>query len=185
MANAENSTGTYVHVWDIAVRLFHWSLVTTVIAAYFIEHPRDLHRTLGYIVLGLVCFRIIWGFIGTRHARFTDFVPNPRALLQYLKDMRKGTEARYLGHNPAGGAMIISLIVTLLAVCGSGYMMGMDAYFGQEWVEEMHEFFVNILLVLVIFHVAGVVVSSRRHNENLVAAMVTGHKMDHEPTSDR
>lgn len=176
MTVLDNDRTGRVRVWDLGVRLFHWSLVTMVTLTYLFDDPRKLHRTLGYIVIGLIAFRLIWGFVGTSHARFTSFVPGPRQLIGYLRNMVKGREARYLGHNPAGAAMIVMLLLTLTGVGASGYMMGMDAYFGEEWVEELHETFVNLLLVLVACHVGGVVFSSWRHRENLVASMITGKK---------
>ncbi|MDP5359403.1 MAG: cytochrome b/b6 domain-containing protein, partial [Paracoccaceae bacterium] len=105
-----------VRVWDLGVRLFHWSLVTMVTLTYLLDEPRKLHRSLGYVVIGLISLRLIWGLIGTRHARFADFVPGPRRLLTYLRDMLRGREDRYLGHNPAGAAMILTLLATLFAV---------------------------------------------------------------------
>jgi cytochrome b len=101
-------------------------------------------------------------------------------LLGYLRDMARGREDRYLGHNPAGGAMIVCLLVTLAAVGVTGYMMGMDAYFGQEWVAHTHKTLVNILLMLVAFHIGGVILSSWRHRENLVMSMITGQKEIHD-----
>jgi cytochrome b len=165
-----------IRVWDLGVRLFHWSLVSMVALTYFLDDPRKLHRTLGYVVIGLIAFRLVWGFVGTHHARFANFVPGPLKLLNYLRDMFKGREARHLGHNPAGAAMIIMLLLALSAVGASGYMMGMDAYFGEEWVETLHKTMVNVLLILVVCHVGGVIFSSRRHRENLVMAMITGQK---------
>lgn len=165
-----------VKVWDIGVRLFHWTLVASVASTYFLAEQRVLHRRLGYVVIALICFRLIWGLIGTYHARFVNFVPGPQRFFGYLRDMMRGREARYLGHNPAGAAMIVALLVTLTAVGGSGYMMGMDAWFGVEWVEDAHKWLVNLLLVLVALHISGVVLSSRKHRENLVLAMVTGEK---------
>jgi cytochrome b len=165
-----------VRVWDLGVRLFHWSLVTMVAGAYFLDSPRSLHRSLGYVVIGLIAFRLIWGFVGTKHARFSDFVPGPVTFLRYVGDILRGREARYLGHNPAGGAMIIALLTTLAGVGVSGYMMGMDAYFGASWVEHLHKSLVTVLLSLIGLHVGGVVLSSLRHRENLVVSMVTGQK---------
>jgi cytochrome b len=171
-----------VKVWDIAVRLFHWSLVTSVVATYLLTEQRSLHRNLGYVVLGLIAFRLIWGVIGTHHARFANFIPGPRRLLSYLRDIALRREARHLGHNPAGAAMIVALLVTLTAVGATGYMMGMDRYFGQEWVENAHKLLVDGLIVLVIVHLAGVAIASLRHRENLVVAMVTGLKDVDDPT---
>jgi cytochrome b len=165
-----------VRVWDIAVRLFHWSLVAAVAATYLLSEQRTLHKQLGYVVIGLIAFRLIWGLIGTRHARFADFVPRPRVFLAYMGDILRKRETRYLGHNPAGAAMILALLATLVAVGGTGYMMGMNRYFGVEWVEHAHATLVNVLLVLIVLHLAGVVTASLRHRENLVVAMVTGLK---------
>ena len=165
-----------VPVWDIAVRLFHWSLVALVAMTYFWAEQRALHRSLGYAVVGLIGFRLIWGLIGTRHARFANFVPSPRRLIYYLIDMAQGREPRHLGHNPAGGAMIVALLATLAAVGTTGYMMGQDAWFGVAWVESAHKTLVQVLVILICLHVTGVVFSSLRHRENLVLSMVTGEK---------
>jgi cytochrome b len=166
-----------VRVWDLGVRLFHWSLVAGFTGAYLSDDARSLHEAIGYFIIGLVAFRLVWGLVGGRHARWRDFVPGPVRLVRYLGDLARGREARYLGHNPAGAAMIVALLATIAAISVTGVMMGMDAYFGQEWVEELHETFVNIALALVALHVGGVAYSSLRHRENLVRAMVTGEKL--------
>ncbi len=178
MAIVENQplTRKSIAVWDIGVRLFHWSLVTSVTLSYFVISPRDMHKFFGYTVVALITFRLIWGIIGPKHARFSNFIPGPRKLLGYLRDIARGVEERYIGHNPAGAAMIVALLLVLGAIGTTGYMMGMDAYFGEEWVEDLHKSLVNGLLALVAFHLAGVALASRRHRENLVAAMVTGQK---------
>jgi cytochrome b len=169
-----------VRVWDLGVRLFHWSLVAMVALTYFLDDPRQLHRILGYVVIGLIAFRLVWGVIGTRHARFITFIPGPHRLLTYLRDMLRGREDRYLGHNPAGAAMILTMLATLSAIGATGYMMGMDVYFGQDWVEHAHKLLVNILLALVAFHIGGVIFLSWRHRENLVVSMITGQKDLHD-----
>ncbi|MGO4916518.1 cytochrome b/b6 domain-containing protein [Pseudogemmobacter sp. W21_MBD1_M6] len=115
---------------------------------------------------------MICGFIRSKHARFADFVSDPRRLLGYLRDMLTGREARYLGRNPAGGAMIIALLTTLASIGATGYMMGMDAYFGVESVENSHKTLVNCALALITLHVSGVVFSSLRHREILVVSMI-------------
>ncbi len=165
-----------VRVWDPLVRIFHWSLVTSFAVAWFAEEGEWLHEWAGYIVLGLVGFRILWGFIGPEHARFTSFVPSPAQALAYLRDMVMLRARRHLGHNPAGGAMIVMLLAMLLLTSGSGWLMITDAFWGVEWVEELHETVANLTVVLIFAHVAGVVISSLAHRENLVKAMVTGRK---------
>jgi len=165
-----------VRVWDPLVRLFHWSLVASFAIAWLSEDAKALHQGAGYVVLALVAVRLIWGLVGSRHARFRDFVPRPQDLLAYLKSLPSGHARRYLGHNPAGGAMILLLIVSLAALCLTGWMQTLDAFWGEDWVEELHEALANLLLVLVGLHLAGVALASLKHQENLVRAMVTGRK---------
>ena len=173
---AEGPGGDRVRVWDVVVRVFHWSTVTLFFAAYLVERPRDLHEGLGLTLMAILAIRVAWGFVGTRHARFADFVPGPRRLAGYLGDLARGREGRTLGHNPAGGAMIVALMLTLAGIGLSGWMMGLDAFWGEDWVEELHEGLVNVALGLIALHLGGVALASLRHGENLVKAMVTGVK---------
>lgn len=165
-----------VRVWDPLVRVLHWTLAASFLGAQLWEDPRALHETLGWIAGAAVAIRLAWGFVGTRHARFADFVPGPRGFLGYVRDVAAGRERRYLGHNPAGGAMVVALLATVLGLVATGWMMGRDAFWGVDWVEELHEGLAQVGLLLVALHVAGVVWESRRHGENLVAAMITGRK---------
>ncbi len=185
------STQNQIKVWDPALRLFHWSLVLAFTVAYLTEEDLlDVHVVAGYTVLGLVVFRLLWGFIGTPHARFRDFVFRPRVIGAYLKDLLYFRAKRYLGHNPVGGAMIVILLASLLittltglGVYGAEEHAGpLAAWFvgtGESWedaFEETHEFFANFTLFLVFLHVTGVVIESFIHRENLTRAMVTGRK---------
>ncbi|MCK5777600.1 MAG: cytochrome b/b6 domain-containing protein [Rhodospirillales bacterium] len=166
-----------VKVWDPVVRVFHWSLVGAFALAWLTGDELDrVHEIAGYVILGLVAVRLVWGVIGPRYARFTQFVPGVRGFRDYLTDIGKGREHRHLGHNPAGGAMVVALLLALLATGGTGWMMTLDMFWGSEWVEEVHEVMANMMLVLVGLHVAGVAVVSIRHRENLVRAMLTGRK---------
>lgn len=170
------NTGT-VRVWDPLVRLFHWSLVAAFGTTYLLgEDGGPLHQRLGYVVLGLVAFRLLWGVAGSRHARFRDFVPSPAGLAAYLRDIAARREQRYLGHNPAGGAMIVALLLALTATGVTGWLGTTDAFWGAGWLEEVHETAANGTLLLAGLHVAGVIWSSLRHRENLVRAMFTGKK---------
>lgn len=178
-----------VKVWDPLVRVFHWTLVTAFTVAFLTEDEwLDLHVLAGYTVLGLVGLRLVWGLIGTRHARFGDFVRGPSIVLAYVGDVIRGRARRYLGHNPAGGAMIVALLAFLtltsltgLFAYGASELAGpfAGAFDSPRWVdplEELHEVLANLTLVLAGVHVAGVVASSLLHRENLVRAMVTGTK---------
>jgi cytochrome b len=140
------------------------------------DEIRWLHMRVGYIIIALVLCRIAWGFVGSRHARFTDFVPGPRRFISYCRDLLRFRARRYLGHNPAGGAMIVALLFMLTVTAGSGYLMTTDAFWGVEWVENLHKAAVNMMIGLVGLHVAGVVLSGLAHRENLIRAMITGRK---------
>lgn len=166
-----------VPVWDRVVRVFHWTTVALVTTAFLTtDSPRWLHQDCGYAVLVLVAVRIVWGIVGPGHARFTDFVQSPRSVLTYLKLLREGRAPRYMGHNPAGGAMIVALMVMLIIVAGSGWLSETNAYFGVPWVDHLHHISAHLLLLMIGVHLTGVVVSSWLHKENLVRAMITGRK---------
>lgn len=166
-----------VKVWDPFVRFFHWSLVSFFAIAWITADEWDrFHEITGYAVAVLVGLRIIWGLIGSRYARFSDFVFRPTTIVAYLKDSLSLRAERYLGHNPAGGAMILALLVSLIAVSATGIMLTMDAYWAEDWVEDLHEVAANFTLGLVGLHVLGVFVASLVHGENLVKSMITGLK---------
>jgi cytochrome b len=141
-----------------------------------LREVKSVHRYVGYVTLTAVAVRLVWGFVGSQHARFSDFTPSPRRLVGYVKAMVRRQEPRYVGHNPAGALMMLTLI-GLVTVCGiTGWMMGLDAYWGVRWVENLHEGAANIILVMAILHVLAALIESWRHRENLVLAMVTGLK---------
>jgi cytochrome b len=166
-----------VRVWDPFVRVFHWSLVASFALAWLTaEEAKSIHIWAGYAAGALIALRLVWGVIGTRYARFEQFVRSPIAVAAYLRDVVTGREARYLGHNPVGGLMILALIAAMAAVCATGYLQTTDAFWGVDWVEGVHEGAASLLLGLVGIHVLGVVVTGFKHRENLVRAMVTGRK---------
>jgi cytochrome b len=168
-----------VKVWDSFVRLFHWSLVCLFALAFLTGDESDrVHIAAGYGIAGLLVMRIVWGFAGSRHARFTNFVRGPRETISYLRDAVLFKARRYLGHNPAGGAMIIALLVMLTGTTISGYLLTTDASWGSKAAEEVHEVFANLTAGLVVLHVAGVLAASVLHRENLVRAMITGRKRE-------
>ncbi|WP_306029268.1 cytochrome b/b6 domain-containing protein [Stappia sp. MMSF_3263] len=166
-----------VRVWDPLVRLFHWSLVAGFTTAYVTaDEIQRIHELAGYTIAGLLVLRILWGFVGTPHARFSDFVRPPGEVASFLLDSLRLKARRFIGHNPAGGAMVLALIATLAGACVTGYMMTTDAFWGIGWVEDLHEVLANGTLALVFLHLAGVLLASFEHRENLVRAMVTGRK---------
>ena len=166
-----------VKVWDLFVRAFHWSLVALFATAYATgDEIEQVHIAAGYAIAALLALRIVWGFMGPTHARFSNFVRSPREVLVYLRDVALVRAPRYLGHNPAGGTMIIALIAMLIGTCVTGVMMTTDAFWGVKWVEVTHQALANGTLGLIVLHVIGVLVASFEHRENLVKAMVTGMK---------
>lgn len=166
-----------IKVWDLFIRTFHWSLVALFVIAYATgDEVERVHIVAGYAIAGLLALRIVWGFAGPRHARFASFVRSPRDALAYLRDAVLFRARRYIGHNPAGGLMVIALMIMLIGTCVSGFMMTTDAYWGSKTVEEIHEALANATVALVVLHVLGVLFASFEHGENLVRAMITGRK---------
>jgi cytochrome b len=199
-----------IQVWDRFVRVAHWTLATGFFVAYLsAEEIEFLHNWSGYVVAAVVLLRIVWGVIGPRRARFTDFVYGPRKALDYLRDLVRFRSKRYVGHSPAGGAMVVALLLLLAVTTGTGMArLAIEEGEGplapwlasapaidtsadivlvssdedgegrgnESFVGELHEVFAEITLWFVIAHIAGVVLASLSHRENLVRAMITGRK---------
>ena len=187
-----------VRVWDPLVRAFHWSLVAAFAIAWLsADEVQPVHEVAGYVVAGLIAFRLVWGMIGGRYARFSQFVKGPGSTLTYLRTMLRGAERRHIGHNPAGAAMIVALLLSLSGTALTGWLSADPARVAmlpdmprivtpawaddgreeeEETLEDLHEVLANLSLFLVALHVGGVLLSSLRHRENLVHAMVTGRK---------
>lgn len=193
-----------VKVWDPVVRVGHWSLVVLFAVAYLSGEVdlETLHAWAGYAILAIVAFRVLWGFVGTKHARFTDFVFGWAQTRAYARALVRGRPKHYLGHNPVGGWMIVALLVVLLLVSWSGLEVYADEGKGplaaqsltlatpahahdrdgdgedehESLWEDAHEFLAHLSLLLVVLHIAGAIVASLIHRENLVRAMISGRK---------
>ena len=171
------SAHTSIKVWDRFVRLFHWSLVGCVLLNYFvIDDGEDLHQWLGYAASALVGARIVWGFVGTRHARFSDFFPTPRRLIDHLQALRAGRIEFHPGHNPLGALMMLALMATVLGLGLTGYLQGTDRFWGEEWLQELHEWLGTGLITLAGLHAAAALVMGRIERVKLITAMITGVK---------
>lgn len=173
---------TKTKVWDLPVRVFHWTLAGAFTGAYLLaesERQRQIHVMFGYTVLGLVAFRLLWGFVGTRWARFSSFLYSPRSAVGYVQDLARGRAAEYTGHNPAGSYAIWAILGLAVATGITGWMNLNEI--GGEAVEEIHELFANGWLVVVGVHIAGVIASSFAHRQNLARSMVTGYKETSSP----
>jgi len=196
------STQVTIKVWDPIVRIGHWTLVLAFFIAYFTEDDlMTQHVWAGYVAGAVVCFRLLWGFVGTEHARFKDFVVSPAVVLQHVRDLRNKSGKRYIGHNPIGGAMIIALLISVAVTVYTGVALyaiedhagPLAAWFATESVvsetagkeaedpreefwEDLHDFFADFTVFLVILHIAGGLFSSYVYKENLIRAMFTGRK---------
>jgi cytochrome b len=164
-----------VKVWDPFIRIFHWSLVVLFALAWVTEDLQWLHQPVGYAILLLVGLRIVWGFVGPKHARFADFVRSPQTTLTFAQGLT-GKAPRVLGHNPLAGVMILALLAILIATGATGWLMTTGTFRSAEWLEELHEALASLTLVLVGLHVLAVLIMSAVHGENLVRAMITGLK---------
>lgn len=172
-----SSTETSRPVWDRFVRVFHWTLVSCVLLNYFVLEEGDPpHEWAGYLAAALVVARFVWGFIGSRHARFSDFFPTPSRLKHHLQAMRSGQPEHHWGHNPLGALMMFLLMGLVIALGITGWMQGTDAYFGEEWLQELHELLAHALLISAGLHAASAIVMGRIVRTRLVKAMVTGTK---------
>ena len=172
-----HASPTRILVWDLPLRIFHWLLAGSFAGAFLTaesERWRDVHVMLGYTVLALVAFRIVWGFIGPRHARFTSFAFGPSRVLAYLRSLATRVPMHYTGHNPAGSWAIYALLAAALAAGVTGLAVYNEA--GGGWLEDLHELFGNAMLAIVVVHVTGVIGGSLMHRENLVRSMITGYK---------
>lgn len=164
-------------VWDVPTRTFHWLLALSFIGAYATsesERYRDIHVVLGYTLLGLIAFRLLWGFFGTRYARFRSFLFKPGEIAAYFFSLLKGKPAHYVGHNPLGSVAIWLLLGLGIASGVTGVMVFQDT--GGDVLEELHELLSTAMLAVVLIHIAGVIVSSVLHRENLPRSMISGYK---------
>lgn len=172
-----NQPAATVRVWDRFVRVFHWSLVLSFATAYFSTTSIGwVHKGAGYAALALVLARVVWGFVGSAHACFANFVPGPWRLMRYLGAVLLRREPRHLGHNPAGAVMILVLLLAVAGIGVTGWMLTLDAFWGNETVEGLHTLLVDASVAAIAVHVLANIYGSWRHRENLVLAMVTGRK---------
>ncbi|HQQ69229.1 MAG TPA: cytochrome b/b6 domain-containing protein [Alicycliphilus sp.] len=166
-----------MRVWDLPVRLLHWSQVAAVALAWWSsDDTGPLHAYVGYAAIALLTARLAWGFCGSRYARFAQFVRAPRATLAYARAAFAGRAPRHLGHNPLGGWMVLALLAHLGLLGATGWLYTTDRFWGYAWLARLHQALAWALLGLIALHVAGTLWTGRQHRENLVRAMLTGDK---------
>ena len=174
---AQKTVARIVQVWDLPLRLWHWSLAFCVLLAWFTPTVYDrVHRIAGYTVIALLVFRVIWGFLGSRYSRFRMLWVRLRAAPNYLWNLRRGMTGRYIGLNPAGTAMLVALLVSLTISAVTGAMQVTVTFFGVWWVEDTHAYSSDAAIILVVLHVVGAIAMGILQRENLVRAMFTGRK---------
>jgi len=164
-----------IRVWDIPTRLFHWLFALSFTVAFITAEAESwaaTHVFAGLLMLGLIAYRLLWGIVGSRYARFSSFLFSPTTAIKYLFDTANGNARRHLGHNPTGSWMIY---VMLLLAAGIG-IFGLATLSSGEQFEDVHEVLANMAVGVVVAHIIGVAVASMLHGENLSQAMVTGRK---------
>ncbi len=175
--NASTRVALPAKVWDPFVRFFHWALVVCVALNQFVlEDGEAPHEWVGYLATALVAARLIWGFVGSRHARFSDFFPTPSKLALHVRSILAGQHPQHLGHNPLGALMMLGLMALVLLLGLTGWLQTTDTLFGEEWLEELHEVLAHGLLVAAGVHAAAALVMGRLERVRLVRAMITGVK---------
>lgn len=168
---------TSIRVWDPLVRVFHWSLVSCVVLnQWVVEEGETLHQWFGYAATALVGLRLVWGLVGSRHARFSDWWPSPRRVRAHVAALVRGEVPDHPGHNPLGALMMLTLMALVLALGLTGWLQGTDAYWGVDWMQELHEGLAETLIWLAALHAAAALVMGRIERTRLVKAMVTGVK---------
>lgn len=176
-APADRTASRQVEVWDLPLRLWHWVLAACVLVAWFTPTVYDgLHRIVGYAVIALLAFRLVWGFWGSRYSRFRKIGVRLRAAPSYLLNLRRGITGRYIGLNPAGTLMLVALLASLAVSVITGAMSVTVTFFGVWWIEDTHAYASDAVIVLVVLHVVGVVLMGLLQRENLIRAMITGRK---------
>jgi len=184
-----------VLIWDLPLRLFHWLLVATIVGAWYTSDQDngliDYHLILGYVTLGLIIFRIVWGFLGTTHAKFSQFIPTPNKVIHYVKHFKQPQVTPYAGHNPLGGLMVIFMLIIILFQAISGLFMNDDIftngpYYGtiNEEFEAILTFFhrnsFNVILGAIALHLLAILFYKVIKKKSLVTAMITGKKSSKE-----
>jgi cytochrome b len=176
---SQGGRAAWVRVWDRPVRILHWTLAASIALAWITSDSYAAwHERTGYVALAAVVLRLLWGFTGSAHARFKDFVRGPRATLTYARRVLNGTEERHLGHNPLGGWMALLLWLLAAATGVTGWLYTTDRFFGEAWLDRLHEALAWAIVAAVAAHLAGVAFTSWRQRENLALAMLTGNKPD-------
>ncbi|CAH0446242.1 hypothetical protein LMG10661_02340 [Ralstonia syzygii subsp. syzygii] len=170
------SSEASVPVWDKVVRLTHWGVAALVLWELYEDSGGPLHLSLGYAVMALVAVRLVWGWIGSEAARFRTWAPHPAEVVRYVKALCAGRAPRHLSHNPAGAVAMFAMWTLILALGATGWLSRLDAFWGEDWPQDLHGLLADALTVLIVIHVAAAIAMSVFHKENLIRAIITGRK---------
>jgi cytochrome b len=166
-----------IYVWGKFVRIFHWTLVLSVVANYFLlDDGKTVHQWIGYLAFSMVLARIVWGFIGTKYARFSDFFPTPKRVWLHVQQQARGDREAHIGHNPLGALMMLALLTCILSLGVTGWMQTLDPFWGDEWLQNLHRNIGNILIGMAVVQAVAAIVIGRLERTRLIKAMVTGVK---------
>lgn len=181
-----------IYVWDRVVRLFHWSLVISFVVMYVTSQSgmQVLHSYIGYFVAAILLVRLLWGFTGSRYARFCSFLYPVREVRRYVTSVLRGTPLHYTGHNPAGALMVYAILLVMLGLIATGFITLATIEFEGPLVsllndisddaayffQDLHHFLVDVMWIFISLHILGVITASIQHQENLVKAMISGWK---------
>lgn len=172
-----NSTQHSLVIWDRFIRFFHWSLALSFLLNFWVLEAGDPpHEWVGYFIGLLLIARLVWGFIGSPNARFSQFFPTPSRLKQHIQHMRLKQYDPQEGHNPIGALMIFTLLLSLIVVSLSGWMQTWDMFWGEDWVETVHETSANLIMILVVLHVSAVLIMQHISKISLIKTMLTGKR---------
>ena len=164
-------------VWDRFVRFFHWSLVSCVVLNYFvINDGKFFHQCVGFLAIALVLSRIVWGFIGSGHARFSDFFPTPSRVITHVRRMAAGNHDTSLGHNPVAAIMMLAMMAVVITLGVTGWMQTLDAFWGEDWVQNLHSYAGNLLIGMATLHALAAIIMGRIERTRFIKAMFTGVK---------
>jgi cytochrome b len=179
-------------VWDLPVRLFHWLLVISLFASWYTSDGErnliDYHLKIGYFTLGLILFRVIWGIVGTKYSKFSQFIPNRNSLISYLKNFKQEKNSPHLGHNPLGGLMVVLMLTLILSQAISGLFMNDDVFTSGPYYESVdksvqsfmafiHHTVFDLIVLVSILHIGAIFYYIIAKKINLIIPMITGYKI--------
>lgn len=163
-------------IWSVPTRIIHWAIALPVLLNFFIEGGDFLHKFFGFLAAGAMVIRINWGLISKDKANFRYFPLKLSEVRRYISDLVQGREHIYQGHNPLASLAYVSIWLFVAALGLTGFMMGLDRYWGEEWLEDLHESLSNGLVLLILLHLFGIVFDGIKNKRKTWLGMITGER---------